>query len=147
MTPKQQRVCNFFLSGMTMRKALSACGYSEAYADHMSIKYLKNREVIAYIKERQKAEADAALADAICVKDNLLKIIKDPTSTKKEKSDALKILDQHNEWNKELLLRLDEIEIKKKELEIKSELLKNNSEKSSNEPIRITIETIEKKPE
>lgn len=112
MSPKLQRVANYYLSGLSMRESLLKVGYSDAYAGHNATKFLKNREVIAYIKERQKAEADAALADAIFIKDNLMKIIKDPNSTTREKTEALKTLDNHNEWNKLLESKLNDIEHK-----------------------------------
>jgi phage terminase small subunit len=96
-----------------MRQALLAVGYSDSYASHNSSKFLNNREVQKYIRERQDAEATAALADAICVKENLLKIIKDPQATPKEKTEAIKALDSHLEWTKTLESRLKELEVAK----------------------------------
>jgi phage terminase small subunit len=138
MKPRIQKVCNFYLSGLSMRESLLKAGFSDSYASHNSHKFLKSREVVKYIRQRQQDEANVALADGIFVKKKLLELSEDKDP--KVRLEAIKQLDAHNEWFENLQARF-------RELEIKSELLKNNSEKSSNEPIRITIETIEKKPE
>lgn len=110
---KQQRACNYYLSGISMRKSLVMAGYSKSYADHVGILFLKSKKVIEYIRRRQKEEADAALTDAIFIKSKLKKLCEheDPNVC----LDALKQLDNHNKWVKELENKLKEIEEGKSE--------------------------------
>lgn len=114
MKPKLQKVCNFYLSGMSMREALIKAGYSDAYASHNSSKFLHNRSVMAYIRERQKEIEDAALADDIFLRADLKRIIKDPQSTPYDKAEARKLLEKMNGRDKEIAAKLKEIEERKK---------------------------------
>ena len=109
MSPKLQKVCNYYLKGMSMREALLKAGYSDAYASHNSSKFLHNRSVQKYIRERQKEEADAELANAITIKNKLLELSKhsDPYVA----LTALKQLDAHNEWMAELEAKLKSLEV------------------------------------
>lgn len=106
-----------------MREALLKAGYSDSYASHNSTKFLHNREVQRYIRERQKQVEEAELVDAQFLLDNLKKIISDPQATLREKAEAMKILDSHLEWNKAIESRLKELEVPK----------------SSNQPIVINV--------
>lgn len=126
MRPNIQKVCNFYLGGMSMRQALVAAGYSESYADHHSLKFLKNKEVMTYIRARQKDEADAALADAIYTRTRLMDIVADKTATNREKIEALRALDAHNKWMSELDARLKELENSKKVTENNASVININ---------------------
>jgi phage terminase small subunit len=133
MTPRLQRVCNNYLAGMSMRQALMKEGYSQGYADHMSFKCFKNREVQKYIRDRQKAEADVALADAIYVKKKLMDLAEG--NEKFVALNALKQLDAHNKWMTELEARFQEIELKKQLVESELEA----DETTGDDCIRIKI--------
>lgn len=115
MSPKLQKVCNFYLSGMSMREALLKAGYSDGYASHSSSKFLHNREVQKYIRERQQAEAEAALADDIFLLDDLKRIIKDPNAFPLEKVEARKLLEKIIGRNKEIEAKFKSIEVAPKE--------------------------------
>ena len=52
MSPKQQKACNYYLQGMSMRQAMMKAGFSQAYADHNAAQFLKHRGMIAYIRNR-----------------------------------------------------------------------------------------------
>jgi phage terminase small subunit len=110
MKPKLQKVCNLVLKGKSMREALLACGYSDSYASHNSHKFLHNREVQRYIRERQKQIEDACLADDIFLISDLKAIIKDTQATPVEKIEARKLLEKIN-------ARFEEIKMRGKELE------------------------------
>jgi phage terminase small subunit len=130
MTPKLQKVCNFYLNGMSMREALLKAGYSDSYAEHNSTKFLHNREVIKYIKTRQKAEADASLVDAIYLLDQLKKIIDSPNSTNKEKSEALKILNDRLMRSAEIENKLKDIDSQKTNLTIDFNIVTKDENKN-----------------
>ena len=108
LKPRMQKCGNLYLKGMSMRKAMIECGYSEQYAESHCTDFLKNRELMAYIRKRQKEEADVALADAIMVKKKLMELAND--SDKYVALNALKQLDAHNEWMAELEVKLKSIE-------------------------------------
>jgi len=112
LKPKLQKVCNFYLTGDSMREALIKAGYSDSYASHNSHKFLHNRSVMAYIRERQKEIEDAALADDIFLRADLKRIIKDPKSKPIEKMEARKILEKMNGRDKEIAAKLDSIDSK-----------------------------------
>jgi phage terminase small subunit len=96
---------------MSMREALLKAGYSDSYASHNSSKFLHNRECQRYIRQRQKEEADATLANAIMVKNKLVALTQhnDPYVA----LNALKQLDAHNEWMAELEAKFKALEVSK----------------------------------
>jgi len=112
MKPKLQKVCNFYLTGDSMREALLKAGYSDSYASHNSTKFLHNREVMAYIRERQKEIEESALADDIFLRADLKRIIKNPKSKPVEKLEARKLLEKMNGRDKEIAAKLNAIDNK-----------------------------------
>lgn len=112
MKPKLQMVCNYYLQGMSVRQALLKVGYSDAYASHNAGKFLKNKEVITYIRNRQADEAAVALADATFVKKRLMELAESPDP--QISALAIKQLDHHLEWKEELLAKLAAIEQQQK---------------------------------
>ena len=109
MTPRMQKCGNLYLKGMSMRQAMIQSGYTEQYAESHCTDMLKNRELIKYIKDRQRDEAQVALADAIMVKKKLVALTEhsDPYVA----LNALKQLDAHNEWMAELEAKFKQLEV------------------------------------
>jgi phage terminase small subunit len=107
MSPKLQKVCNYYLQGMSMREALIKAGYSDAYASHMSSKFLHNRECQRYIRARQKDEADAAMVDRIYLLKNLQRIIDRPGVEERDKNAALKIMNEYISKQDEIKAKID----------------------------------------
>jgi phage terminase small subunit len=120
MSPKLQKVCNFYLKGMSMRESLIKGGYSDSYASHNSSKFLHNRQVQRYIRERQQEEAKAELANAIMIKNKLVALTEhsDPYVA----LNALKQLDAHNEWMAELEAKFKALEVAKESIQTPQQL-------------------------
>lgn len=122
LTPKQQTVCNLYLTGMSMRAAMMQAGYDEKYATQNLFTFYKNRDVQAYLRMRLKEFADAARADDAFLLKNLTDIICDPTSDRIERIEARKLLEKINTRNKELAVRLKEVEMKVAEKKAEKEM-------------------------
>jgi phage terminase small subunit len=131
MRPKLQRVCNLFISGVSMREALLQSGYSDSYASHNASKFLHNRECQRYIRARQEEMAKAALANAVFVENKLLELAANPDARIALK--AIEQLDRHHEWMKEL--------------DVKYKALEQEPDKQEQKSIVINIQSAEKKPE
>lgn len=121
MTPKQQKVANYYLSGMSMRQAMLKAGYNESYAGHQAPQFLKHKGMIEYIRKRQQDEADAQLADAVYTKKKLLELCESPDS--EVALAALKQLDAHNRWVQELK---DKLEVAEKKIDNASQKIDIN---------------------
>ena len=65
LTPKQVKACEGFIRGMSMRAAMVASGYNPSYCDGVAhvMRFLKNREIVRYIKARQSQIAEAEQLD------------------------------------------------------------------------------------
>lgn len=110
MTPKLIKVCNFYLEGMSVREALLKSGYSDAYASHMSSKFLNNREVQKYLREQMQMQQEYADYKH----KNFFKFLKgkldDPTVDEKHKVEYAKLLQKLGGFDKELDIRIKELE-------------------------------------
>jgi phage terminase small subunit len=109
LTPKIQRCGNFYLKGMSMRQAMIQAGYTEQYAETHCTDFFKNRKLIQYIRDRQKAVEEATLVDEVFVLNELKKIINDPSASLKDRNDAIKTLNDRITRSQEINAKLEEI--------------------------------------
>ena len=117
LTPKQQKVCQMYLKGMSMREALIAAGFSESYAKHMAYKFLKRRNVVEYIRKEQKLLHDFESYDRQHFYKFLVGKLADSNVEDREKVQYAKLLQQLGGFNKDFDLKEKELEAKIKEVE------------------------------
>jgi len=130
ITPKQQKVCEYYLKGMSMRQALLQSGYSDSYATHMAVKFLHSRAICEYLRKRQEEIAKASTIDITYVYRELSKIIDRPGEETKDKVAALKVLKEA--LNETLALTA------------KIEVAQSSSKESEQTPIVINVGILEK---
>jgi predicted RNase H-like nuclease (RuvC/YqgF family) len=97
---------------------------------------LRSRPLIAYIRKR--LEEKKATLDRLSDSANNTLLELSQKGSEMARVNASKIIKENEIKRKELDIKLKEIDLK---------LLEKDSQKSSNEPVRIVIETVEKKPE
>ena len=117
LTPKQQKVCQMYLKGMSMREALIAAGFSEGYAKHNAYKFLKRRNVVEYIRKEQKLLHDFESYDRQHFYKFLVGKLADAKVEDKDKVQYAKMLQQLGGFNKDFDLKEKELEAKIKEVE------------------------------
>jgi phage terminase small subunit len=116
MTPKLIKVCNFYLEGMSVREALLKAGYSDAYASHMGSKFLNNREVQSYLREQMKLQQDYINYKHKDFFKFLKSKIEDPLVDEKQKVEYAKLLQRLGGFDKEMDIRIKELEVTKEKL-------------------------------
>ena len=114
MSPKQQKVCRYYLEGMSMRLALIKAGFSDAYASHNAAKFLHSREVMEYIRKRQKELEDAELADMKFVRRKLMEIAEKRGIEERDAIAATRALG-------DMIIEMEKLQAKIKEIEVAKE--------------------------
>lgn len=110
LSGKQILFAEGILKGLSYKDAALQAGYEAHYVAKNSRQMMKCRKLLHYIRGRIKEKADAISADANFALSRLKQNANNTQATIKEQNEALKILLEHLNYNKELDLKMQEYE-------------------------------------